>query len=254
MPLLILDLDETVILDQNSTVTVDPSHTLSNILYKIDEPNGCTYYFRIINEKEIASLIEFAYRKGDGVMILTSGCWSDKIRVILAAALNLSPSTREKFMNCRFHSATTDTKLINLPIEYIQYMSKSERLNHIIKCNPDLKGMKFVLLDDNTRHCLSFMMCDFVSIAYVKIDRPGKHFYTVAQNALQNWIYDINQNRETIGDNTESVNNVIGTRPKSTIQSTSRNSFYKHDIDLKSSLSKNNSTEDLAELMFDLKI
>jgi len=159
MPLLILDLDETAIVVVHNKKYIHKDQTLSDKTCQVKiEYNNQLFYkdFQIINPNLLANLIESAYSKYDGILILTSGVWPESIRDVLADNLNLSEEVKKQLRNCYFHSPVTDSIIFGIQDEELKYMSKNDRLSKIVSYHPELTTKHFTLLDDSRKHIASF--------------------------------------------------------------------------------------------------
>ncbi|HHF0526836.1 TPA: hypothetical protein ACTUT5_003449 [Legionella anisa] len=188
MPLLVLDLDETVIVSPGRLNLINAAHSLSAIRYKslaVDPHGRLGYlYFQIINPDQIANLIEYAYTNNNHIMILTSGLWLPSIRNELANNLNLSDNARERLKNCYFHSAYTDSIVFNFPTEHAQKLDKNNRLRRIIDSRPELAGTYSTVLDNNRLHVDSFKNNRKVKAILANTDQENLNFYDKAKMAI----------------------------------------------------------------------
>ncbi len=152
---LMLDTDLTVFATSDDLQRLHHSHKLS--FSREAQLNDKELHVWFINPQEIKSLIEFACKDYDGIILFTSGTWHENVRTVIADSLALSESTAQKVKDCLFLSRLTCQE--NFPdhsIDEIRYMSKNIRFDRYLEKNAALKDKYFVFLDDNTGHILSF--------------------------------------------------------------------------------------------------
>jgi hypothetical protein len=162
MAYLVLDLDLTTFIanikgESEPEDEINPYQTLTPIGTNGTLCGGkVKAHLRLINQKELSSLIEKACTKHDGLIILTAGLWDTSIRNILADYLDLSEKAANLVRDCYFHSPLTDQPLHKLAIQETKHMPKSKRLEKIIEYRPELRGKRFVTLDDDEDHTEAF--------------------------------------------------------------------------------------------------
>jgi hypothetical protein len=181
MAYLVLDLDLTAIASIEQLNMVHPFHTLSEKTFTGTATISNKTFemeFKIINPSALAKLIETAYKKHDGVIILTSGSWDSSIRTILADNLELSPTTKQKLSECHFHSVETDKAYFNnLNCHQIGLLDKNIRLQKIIEKKPELSSKYFVALDDNSQHVNALRKHHKVLTTLATTDEHKNSFY-----------------------------------------------------------------------------
>lgn len=163
MPILALDLDLTTLVNFNDLRFMNKSHSLSAQTYQSalvgPDDQSILIDFYIINPEKLAKLIEEACTKYDGVIILTAGDWSPGVAYILAKALSLSETARQKLCDSRrFHSPEIDSHIFGIEYLELRHMNKCSRLQMIIERNPELKDKHLVLVDDNSGHVQSCLV------------------------------------------------------------------------------------------------
>ena len=199
MPVLVLDLDETFIVDTYREELIDQRE--HSIHCRISAQLGnTTTEIGILNIEEIFEVIMAA----DEVIILTAGSWSyDLIESIIDSFVdefNLDVDTetslRKKFSKDRFFSPDTESPLRNInrdnveqDIEKTRHLPKADRLRFIINYL-GLEEKKFVVLDDNIAHIDSFYNMENVTailattLLLSQSEPASKSFYQQAINEL----------------------------------------------------------------------
>ena len=185
MPKLILDLDLTVFAHERDLSDLDPLHTLSSVqsAWMGAEKSECLV--RLINPLELSELIQTACEAYDGIIILTSGCWHEDVRNMLAECLELSDEVTEMVRNCLFLSSLTCRN--NFPdhdVSAIMNINKNRRFSKYLEQNASLSAQQFVLLDDNPMHINSFAYSSQVMPIHVSTRLARKDFYQHAVEAL----------------------------------------------------------------------
>ncbi|MDR3442885.1 MAG: hypothetical protein P4L65_07690 [Legionella sp.] len=186
MPVLVLDLDETVFVTKERHGHIHPNHSKSpDIVGAIAGAYKLTV--NIINPEQLSVLINTACIIYDGVLILTSGAWEPSVCALLIPYLNLTLEAATQFKNCRFHSSSTDSELFNINGSILHQMDKYARLKMIVNYYADLKKQKLVLLDDSKKHRNAILRApDNTMIAAVlaATDRPEQDFYQKTLSVL----------------------------------------------------------------------
>ena len=186
MPVLVLDLDETVFVATDRQNRIHPNHSKSpDIVGAI----AGVYKFtvNIINPEQLSELINTACIIYDGVIILTSGAWQPSVRDLLVPYLNLTLEAATRFKNCRFHSSSTDSKLFNIDGSIIHQMDKYTRLKLIVTHYADLKKQKLVLFDDSLKHRHAILRAPdntMIGTVLAATNKPEQDFYQRALNEL----------------------------------------------------------------------
>jgi len=183
MAYLVLDLDLTTFVTSDDLFFLNKAHNVSE--------RPCTgilgtkqVELKIINRDELTELIEYACTQHDGIIILTSGGWDERIRTELALHLDLSDKVTEKMEHCFYHSAETDKSWFKKDVMAMTRVNKNLRLKKIIAHRPDLENSHFVVLDDNSEHIKSFALNRRVIPITATTNTPSKTFYKEAMNAL----------------------------------------------------------------------
>jgi hypothetical protein len=189
MAILVLDLDLTAIVPLTLCHQVHQAQTLSLTTYQA-KCHGKSISIKIINPIELADLIEYAYQHHDGVMILTSGRWDQSIRTVLANALNLSDTVRNKLVRCPIYTAITDGDRFSIKYIKLQHMDKHSRLELIRAHSPSLRYAEFVVLDDYIFHIYSFLNKDKFRTVWATTDTTDKAFYRDAKSMLQQFKFE----------------------------------------------------------------
>lgn len=194
MAQLILDLDLTVLVASIQRQHLHDGHTVSNFGLQTTLPydgGGLEVGFELINPEELSNLIETAYEHNDGIIMLTSGLWSNSIVDILVEYLDLSENASARLRQCSFHSSVTDSQYFPNPslseeerLTWIQNLPKTARLAKIIELNPNLQGQQFVLLDNEIDHINAFSTTKNVTAVWADTTSPDKNFYDAALTAL----------------------------------------------------------------------
>ncbi|MDR3442884.1 MAG: hypothetical protein P4L65_07685 [Legionella sp.] len=191
MPILVLDLDETVFVIKSHAENIDSIHAMSSDIAGATACYDSIVYktsVNIINPEQISELINAACTKYDGVIILTAGFWDPSIRELLEEYLDLSEETAAKFKNCRFHSVLTDSKLFNIDPMKLRDMDKYTRLQMLINHYPELKELFLVLLDDHPMHVNSVLNASdntMIGAVLATTDTAEQDFYQHTLAALE---------------------------------------------------------------------
>lgn len=183
MPTLILDLDETVIVAKKRIK--NQNFLLSENSY-LATCSGTQTQIYIINPPKISQLIEKACTKYDGIILFTSGFWSEDIRKVLANALDLSPESKKKVKHCQYFSPYTESLTSDFDAETLRNMPKGRRFTLILASQPELSAKNFVLLDDNAIHINSFSNHPNVTAILATPGETNQAFYHIAEVCLRN--------------------------------------------------------------------
>jgi hypothetical protein len=198
MAYLVLDLDEMMIVTENRYFKVHPDHSLSNFFWiewnKHSSVNPFeAFYAQVINPRELADLITYAYQSGHEIIILTSGCYDESIKTSIADNLHLDANLKEKFKACHFFSPVKEFDLSIhkdlTTIAAIQNLVKSIRLERIAQHLGLLSSYTyFVLLDDNSFHvdaCKAFKSSAIgMTGVLAETQNESKDFYNLAKAML----------------------------------------------------------------------
>lgn len=207
LTIFVLDLDLTSIVESNSTYLIHPLHDISQFTVAVYLINDAGELFEtrvhVINREELSELINTAYTKCGGMMILTAGCYQRTSMLKLLADCSGSSEIRKKqIMKAYFHSPVTDRSYFpDMTVENIQQLDKAIRLQAIIQNNPSLQGKKFVLFDDdleNVHACNQLQDVQVQAFRATTLFRGtgSKHCYRLVHRALKSFDDEYENSKE----------------------------------------------------------